>query len=130
MIILTIRTDQPEAELGVYDGTRQLAYKTWPAGRELAMTIHRAMDEVLGRAGKTVQDVQGIACFKGPGSFTGLRIGLSVANALAYGLGVPVVARQNPQWLERGIADLLAGRDDVAAVPEYGSAVHTTPPKR
>lgn len=130
MLILTLRTDKPEAEVGLYEGSQQLAYDTWAAHRELAVTIHTKIEEVLERAGKTLHDVQGIVCFKGPGSFTGLRIGLTVANTLAYALHAPIVAREDPRWLEIGIADLLSGKDDRTALPEYGSEVHITLPKK
>lgn len=130
MIILTIRTDKPEAEVGLYDGTKQLAYLVWQAHRELGTTIHVKIRELLEGQGKEWHDVQGIVCLKGPGSFTGLRIGLTVGNALAYGLGVPIVAREDPQWLERGIADLLSGKDERIVLPQYGAEAHITLPKK
>jgi len=130
MLILTLRTDKPEAEIGLYNDSRQLAYLTWTAHRELSVTIHQKIEELLHGQGKSLYDVQGIACFKGPGSFTGLRIGLTVANTLAYALHVSVVAREDPRWLEVGIADLLAGQDDHVALPAYGSDVHITAPKK
>jgi tRNA threonylcarbamoyladenosine biosynthesis protein TsaB len=130
VIILTLRSDKPEAEIGLYDATQQLAYETWQAHRELSVTIHKKIDELLKGQGKTLQDVEGIVCFKGPGSFTGLRIGLTVANTLAYALQVPIVAREDPEWLERGVADIVAGRDDHLALPEYGADVHITLPKK
>lgn len=129
MILLTLRTDAPEAELGLYDGERQLAYEVWPAHRELSATIHRKLQALLNSQHVKLSDISGIVCFKGPGSFTGLRIGLSVANALAYGLHVPIIATENPGWLETGIARLLAGEDEHIATPEYGSPVHTTAQK-
>ncbi len=47
MIILTIRTDKPEAEIGLYDGEQQLAYEMWSAHRQLAETIHTKIKELL-----------------------------------------------------------------------------------
>lgn len=130
MIILTIRTDKPEAELGLYNDATQLAYTTWTAHRELSETIHKKIDELLQSENKALHDIEGIVCYKGPGSFTGLRIGLTVANSLAYALQVPVAARMDPKWLETGVKDLLAGHDDHVALPEYGGEVHTTPQKK
>lgn len=130
MIILTFRTDKPESEIGLYDGAKQLGYTVWEAHRQLGQTIHTKIDELLKTHGKSVQDIQGIVCYQGPGSFTGLRIGLTVANALAYALHVPIIARQDPQWLETGPKDLLAGKNDKLAVPFYGSDAHITPPKK
>jgi tRNA threonylcarbamoyladenosine biosynthesis protein TsaB len=130
MIILTLRTDKPEAEIGIYDGEKQLTYETWQAHRELAETVHKKIAEVLNMLSIPLEDVEGIICFKGPGSFTGLRIGLTVANALAYAQNIPVVARQDPNWLEQGVKDLLAGQNDKRALPEYGAPAHTTTPKK
>lgn len=130
MLILSIRTDRPESELGLYEGEQQLDYLVWQAHRALGATIHQKVRELLERNGKQLQDIQAIACYQGPGSFTGLRIGLTVANTFAYALNVPVVARRDPHWLETGIADLLAGKRDVLALPEYGSDAHITPPKK
>ena len=130
MLILTLRTDKPEAEIGLYDGKKQLAYETWQAHRELAETIHRKIDQLLLRQGRTLAQVEGIVCFQGPGSFTGLRIGLTVANTLAYGLGAPIVAAQDPGWLETGIARLQNGENDVQALPFYGAEAHITPQKK
>lgn len=130
MIILTIRTDKPESELGLYDDNRQLGYEVWQAHRELGMTIHTKIEELLQQAGKSLHDIQGIVAFQGPGSFTGLRIGLTVVNTLAYALHVPIVARQDPQWLESGIAAILDGKNDKVALPEYGSEAHITPQKK
>lgn len=130
MIILTIRTDKPEAEIGLYEDNQRLAYEKWQAHRTLAETIHQKIQEMLNKSSKSWQDIEGLACFEGPGSFTGLRIGLSVANALAYGQGIPVVARGGDDWLERCIKDILAGKDDKIAKPHYGAPVKTTKPRK
>lgn len=130
MIILTLRTDKPEAEIGLYDGDTQLAYETWQAHRELAETIHQKIEALLKARHKTLQEVQGIACYQGPGSFTGLRIGLTVANTLSYSLGIPVVAAQDPEWLEAGIARLQNSDNDTVAMPFYGADAHITPPRK
>ncbi len=48
------------------------------------------IDEVLKKEGRTVKDITEIEVNTGPGSFTGLRVGVSVANAIAWVLGVKV----------------------------------------
>jgi tRNA threonylcarbamoyladenosine biosynthesis protein TsaB len=129
MLILSIRTDKPEAEIGLFNGEQKLGYEVWPAHRQLSTTMHLKIDELLRGPDKTWQDIQGIIVFKGPGSFTGLRIGLSVANALAYALQVPIVAVSDPRWLENGITGLLSGQNEKIALPEYGAPAHITQPK-
>jgi len=121
MLIITIRTDKPEAEIGLYDNAAQLKYETWLAHRQLAETLHSKIAELVKSQQKDLHDIAGIVVFKGPGSFTGLRIGITVANALAYSLGASIIAQENPQWLEVGINRLLAGETDTVALPEYGA---------
>jgi tRNA threonylcarbamoyladenosine biosynthesis protein TsaB len=129
VIILTLRTDKPDAEIGIYNDSIQLHYEVWQAHRALAETIHTKIRDVLQSQGKALQDIQGIVVYKGPGSFTGLRIGLTVANTLAYSLSVPIVG-QNDAWIEDGIDRLLGGEDDHVALPEYGAPVYITAPKK
>lgn len=130
MIILTIRTDNPLAEIGLFDGQTKLAYETWQAHRQLAETIHQKIDQLLTVQGQSLYSVEGIVVFQGPGSFTGLRIGLAVANALAYGLEIPIIASNGKNWIKSGIARLQKGETDRTAVPNYGSPARTTEPKK
>lgn len=130
MLILTLRTDKPEADLGLYEDHRQLAYKTWEAHRQLAETIHSEIKSLLESQGKDWHNIEGIVAFRGPGSFTGLRIGLSVANALAASLPAAIVSSQGKDWLSAGIDNLLSGADEKIALPEYGAPAHITQPKK
>lgn len=129
MIILTIRTDKPEAEIGLYKDRTQLVYEVWQAHRALAETIHTKIDELLTSQSRQLADIQGVVVYKGPGSFTGLRIGMTVANTLAHGLSVPIVS-ETGAWIEQGIDRLLTEQNDVVALPEYGAPVHITTPKK
>ena len=130
MLIVTIRTDQPQAEVGLFDGDKQLGYTKWEANRALSTTLHRKVQDLLDAEHKTLQDVQGIVCFKGPGSFTGLRIGLTVADAAAYGLDIPIVSATGDDWLAAGRKRLQAGENESIALPLYGAPVNITPPRR
>ena len=130
MPILTIRTDKPEAELGLYEDSAKLAYSTWQAHRELAETIHLKIKELLESQGRDLKDLEGIAVFKGPGSFTGLRIGISVANTLADSLDLPIVSAAGKDWLEKACEELAKGRNEHIALPEYGAEPKTTRPKK
>lgn len=130
MIILTIRTDKPEAEIGLYEDDKKLAYEKWQAHRQLAETINRKIQELLSSQGLALEEVSGLVVYRGPGSFTGLRIGLSVANALAYGLNIPIIAAEREDWQQRGIAELETDHNDKLVMPFYDSAAHVTQPKK
>jgi tRNA threonylcarbamoyladenosine biosynthesis protein TsaB len=78
------------------------------------------IDDVLERAGVKLDSLQGIAVSIGPGSFTGLRIGLSVVKGLHLATGIPVVAvptlealawRAAPEVRGTGIERILAVLD-------------------
>lgn len=130
MIILTLRTDKPEAEIGLFDGDKQLAYETWAAHRQLAETIHIKIREILADNSKDWPDIQAIVVYEGPGSFTGLRIGLAVANTIAYGLNLPIVGTTGDDWAATGLSTLLNGGNDNQVMPEYGAPVHITAPRK
>jgi len=130
MIVLTIRTDKPEAEIGLFNDKEKLTYEVWHAHRELSATILSKIDALLESQGKSLDDIQGIVGFAGPGSFTGLRIGLTVANTLAYGLKIPVLAAKGEHWISEGTERLEDGQADLIALPEYGAPAHITQPRK
>ena len=88
------------------------------------------MVELLESQAENLEDVQGIVCFKGPGSFTGLRIGLTVGNALAYGLSIPIVGTMGDDWQKTGLQKLLSGANEDIIIPEYGAEAHVTLPSK
>jgi tRNA threonylcarbamoyladenosine biosynthesis protein TsaB len=128
--VLALRTDKPEAEIYLYENDKKLAEIKWPAHRELAETLNGKIEEILNKLSISYGDLGGIAVYKGPGSFTGLRIGMSVANALAYGLDLPIAAAGGGDWLQTAIKKLQAGQNDKVAVPKYGAPAHVTKPKK
>lgn len=130
MLILTIRTDKPEAEIGLFDGQTKVAYEIWEGHRKLAETIHSKIETLLQADDKNWHDIKGVVAYEGPGSFTGLRIGLTVANAVAASLEIPIVASKDDDWAEAGISRLLAGEQDVIALPYYGQDAHITTPRK
>jgi len=129
MLVLTIRTDKPESELGMFEDARQLHYERWQAHRQLAETINKKIEEILKTQSKSRHDIQAIVVFKGPGSFTGLRIGITVANTLADSLRIPIVSANGDDWVQTGISRLLATENERIALPEYGGEPNITQPK-
>jgi len=130
MLILTVRTDKPEAEIGLFDGGQELAYETWQAHRQLAETFHSKIATKLQSIGKDWNDIRGVVVYKGPGSFTGLRIGITVANTLGYSLKVPIIGSSGGQWIADGLAKIENGKNDSQVLPDYGPEAHITVPKK
>lgn len=135
MLILAIRTDKPEAELYLLeslDADAAVSSEIWQAHRQLAETVHNKIKQLLAKPGKTVHDLTGVIVFRGPGSFTGLRIGVSVANALAASLDIPIVGASGDDWLKQGLntAELTRSAYDAPVLPHYGGEPHITTPRK
>ena len=108
----------------------QLSYEEWEAHRQLAETLHGKIQQLLEAQHMHLSDIKGIVVFEGPGSFTGLRIGISVANALSYGLKIPVIGTQTEDWIGLGITSLKSGNNALPVTPLYGSDANITTPKK
>lgn len=63
------------------------------AKEEKSQKLLSFIDELLNKKSKNVEDITEIEVNTGPGSFTGLRVGVSVANTLGWVLGVPINGR-------------------------------------
>lgn len=125
-MILAIRTDQVMAELYLLDNQQEQDRATWQAHRALSDTLLEKIDKLLKRNNISKQQLRGVVVFKGPGSFTGLRIGVTVANTLAYSLGIPVVGTNGEHWLKDGYTRLAKTKSAVFITPDYGGGAHIT----
>jgi len=92
LIVLGLDTATWTAAVGVARGEVVLAEDAAPAMRSHVASLPGLVEGVLGRAGLTIRDVEGVAVSIGPGSFTGLRIGLGLAKGLAFAGGLPLAA--------------------------------------
>jgi tRNA threonylcarbamoyladenosine biosynthesis protein TsaB len=89
-LLLALDTATSVASLGIYDGERVLAETTWVAGREHSAQLLAEVDRALVRTGRTVAHLTGMVVARGPGSFTGVRVALSVAKGMAAALDIPL----------------------------------------
>ncbi len=77
-----------------------------------AEKLHVFIEEVMREANLKTQDLEAVAVSKGPGSYTGLRIGVSAAKGLCYALGVPLVSVSTL----KSMASQLKGVDEDAII--------------
>lgn len=108
----------------------QLTEYEWQADRQLAKGLLGYLRDTLQKQGKSFDDIQGMGVYAGPGSFTGLRIGLTVANTLADSLAVPIVGASGEDWKLVALRRLSAGENDTIVLPDYGAAAHITKPRK
>jgi tRNA threonylcarbamoyladenosine biosynthesis protein TsaB len=87
---LGLETATWTASVGMIDGRRVLAERSVRVADSHARILLGLIDDVLDDAGLGITDLDLLAVSIGPGSFTGLRIGLSVAKGIALAAGIPV----------------------------------------
>jgi len=90
MIILGIDTSGYVNAVGVVDGSRVLADHVFPAQTDSLEQIVDNIDTTLKKAGLIIGQVDGIGVGLGPGSWTGIRVGVTVGKVLAFSAGRPV----------------------------------------
>ncbi len=125
-LFLSIKSDSPQAEIELFDNLKHIYRYGWPANRQLAETLHQKIIEILEMNELSLNSLSGLAVYKGPGSFTGLRIGISTANALADALGIPIVGASGSDWQTRALKSLVAGEDHKIVLPFYGGLPKTS----
>ena len=94
--ILTIDTTLfEEAEVGLKTATGGIVEnKKFTAERKLSEKLLPEIDNLLKQNRTTIKDLIAIEINTGPGSFTGTRIGVATANALAFSLGIPINGKE------------------------------------
>jgi tRNA threonylcarbamoyladenosine biosynthesis protein TsaB len=129
-MIIALRTDKPEAELYLLNDDGIIKADTWHAHRELSNTLLKRIDTLLLSAEVKKEDIDGIVVYQGPGSFTGLRIGISVANTLAYAWSIPVAGGVGEHWREEAILSFRKQKSQQIIVPQYGQEANITAPRK
>ena len=123
-MILALQTDGPVTHIGLLPGK----LTGWESGRNLADELPGRIRDLTKDHGKTINDLTGIVIYSGPGSFTSLRIGHTVANALAQSLNIPIVGAQGDDWLEAGQAALPKAKPGEPVWPFYGAEANVSRP--
>jgi tRNA threonylcarbamoyladenosine biosynthesis protein TsaB len=89
--ILAIETSTPVGSVAVVEDGKLRVEKQFNVGRSHCQRLMSEIDDTLRSSGTSVEEIDMMATGIGPGSFTGLRVGLSTLKGMAMGLGVPVV---------------------------------------
>jgi tRNA threonylcarbamoyladenosine biosynthesis protein TsaB len=92
MHVLAIETSGDVTGVAVVDEKGIAAEVSFRHAMQLSRSLMPRVQDVLAIAGLTVSDLEGVAVSVGPGSFTGLRIGVTAAKSLAYGAGLPIAS--------------------------------------
>lgn len=93
MFILNIETSTRNCSVTLSkNGTTLLCKEIAEQGYSHAEKLHVFIDEVIKESGISLSDLNAVAVSKGPGSYTGLRIGVSAAKGLCYALRIPLIS--------------------------------------
>lgn len=112
--LLAIDTSAERAGIALFDG-ELLHACAWPAERRQTTEVPPRIADLLERAGLAPGDLGGVAVAIGPGTFTGLRVGLSLAKGLALAEGLPLVGI--PTLEATALPWIRAGRSVIAMLP-------------
>ncbi|MDD3035712.1 MAG: tRNA (adenosine(37)-N6)-threonylcarbamoyltransferase complex dimerization subunit type 1 TsaB [Candidatus Saccharimonadaceae bacterium] len=102
----------------------------WQADRTLAKGLLKFIDSSLNNNDRTWSDISAIGVFEGPGSFTGLRIGMTVLNTMVDTLHIPIVGGRGKDWQDRVLEKLNSSVNEKLVLPYYGSEAKITLPKK
>jgi tRNA threonylcarbamoyl adenosine modification protein YeaZ len=91
MMLLTIDTSTDSASLALVQDGQTLAEANWRCGQNHSVELLPRLTQLLSEAKIEIQSVGCILVARGPGSFNGLRVGLSTAKGLAFSLDIPII---------------------------------------
>ena len=108
MILMIDTTDRNKIELGLFDGKvlRCFEFET----RRQSEDLLSAIDGILKNEHLSKKDLKGILINQGPGSFTGIRVGVTTANTLAWIFNIPIFGYQENN-LEQSLYKLSKYQD-------------------
>ena len=108
-MLLALDTSTRNVGVALYDGLRVLGETIWASDGFHTVELAPAVAEALARAGLQMRDLQALAVATGPGSFTGLRIGIALGKGLALARRLPLVGVRT--------LDVLAAAQPVMEIP-------------
>lgn len=120
---LAIDTSTDIASLALVQDQEILTELTWRCGQNHTVELYPRLDFLVSKSGRDIQSVDCIFVARGPGSFNGLRVGVSAAKGLAFSLGIPIIGISTLestayQHAETGLPVCVvqnAGREEIAA---------------
>lgn len=102
-LILLIETATTSCSVALSEGGRVIAVKEANERNIHASHITVFIEEVMKSSGKPYSDLKAVAISKGPGSYTGLRIGVSTAKGLCFALGIPLISVNTLEAMANGL---------------------------
>lgn len=128
-MILALNTSGKLTGIYLIEENKELVAMSWEAGYALSEQLLPEIVKLLKSFKADWKDLNGVVIFEGPGSFTGLRIGFTTANTIAYSLNIPIASAGNEDWMAKATAKLKSKQPGKFEFPEYGAPAQITLPK-
>lgn len=106
-MIICLETSTPVCSVALCDSNGIVALKESSEDKSHASKLTVFIEELLSRAGLRARDLDAVAVSKGPGSYTGLRIGVSTAKGIAYAASIPLIGIETTLSMFNGINEDL-----------------------
>jgi len=124
-VFLCIDTATEEAGISLADESRGYGYLLLDR-MKASEQILKNIDDLIQKSGQPLKDLQGVLAIKGPGSFTGLRVGVAVANQFAHQIDIPIMGLTTDQFFafrtdEKDFLYLQSMNRDELYVKGFGS---------
>ena len=122
-MLLAVDTSTTQVGIAIHDGSQIIAEYAWRSGQRHTVELAPAISDLLTRCGLAIEHIQALGVALGPGSFTSLRVGLSLMKGLALSralplIGIPtldILAAAQPASRLPLLAAIQAGRGRLAA---------------
>src|SRR5919108_6091374 len=90
-MLLAVDTSTAQVGLAVYDGSQVISEYAWRSSQRHTVELAPAVSDLLRRCGLTIENIRGLGVALGPGSFTSLRVGLSLVKGIALARSLPLI---------------------------------------
>jgi tRNA threonylcarbamoyladenosine biosynthesis protein TsaB len=109
-MILLIDTSQQTAFAALSREGKIFVFEENETTKEHASWLHLAIARILEKAGATVRDLKAVAVVAGPGSYTGLRVGMAAAKGLCFALKIPLITQNTLQVMAEAMRPVAEKR--------------------
>jgi tRNA threonylcarbamoyladenosine biosynthesis protein TsaB len=119
-LILCIETSQPKASLALSRDGHIISFRVSAIQKEHASFLQPAIKEMMQKAGVSLVELDAVSVCEGPGSYTGLRVGMASAKGICYALNKPLIAISSLSvmgYVARQDIQKIAGTNDYWIVP-------------
>ena len=110
-LILSIDTAMAKAGIALSKDGVALSIRENTEQKEHAAWLHQAVQEIMTTTGHRLRDLKAVAVTAGPGSYTGLRVGMAAAKGFCYALGIPLITEDTLRTMAFAASEQLPETD-------------------